>query len=102
MLRFWYNVVSLAFAAAGLSKLWAFSPQRRLFARWGWSPEVMRIIGGLEFGGALLLADRKTRGLAGPALAATSIAVLAGEVEHGEEDLIPARVMMLFAALSAA
>jgi len=102
MLRFWYNVVSLGFAVSGLSKIWGFAPQRRLFARWGWSPEVMRIIGGLEFGGALLLAERKTRGLAGPALAATSIAVLAGEIEHGEEELIPARICMLLAALSAA
>ena len=102
MLRFWYNLVSLAFAAAGLSKLWGFSAQQRLFARWGWSPEIMRIVGGLEFGGALLLADRKTRGLAGPALAATSIAVLAGEIEHGESALIPARFAMLLAALSAA
>jgi hypothetical protein len=61
----------------------------------------MLIIGGLEVGGALLMSSRRTRHLGGATLAATSVALMAAEMEHGQDALLPARTAMLLAALTA-
>ncbi len=97
----WYSVLAVGFAAAGVSKLLGTDPQRRLFARWGWSDEAMHAVGGLELAGAALIASRVTRRVGGLTLAATSAAVLAAEGRHHEDALIPARFAMLLGALTA-
>lgn len=98
----WFSVLGLGFAVAGASKLLATTPQRRLFRSWGWSESAMRTMGAVEFAGGLLVANRRTRGLGGAALIASSVAALAAELDNGQAFLAPARAAMLAGALTAA
>ena len=100
-MRPWFKLVSLGFGLAGFSKLMAMPPQRRLFRSWGWPEDVMLIVGGLELGGAVLMSGRRTRHLGAATVAATSVAVLSAELEHGQEGLTNARLAMLLAAVTA-
>jgi hypothetical protein len=79
----------------------ALQPQRRLFRSWGWPEDIMLIVGGLELGGAVLMSSRRTRSVGAATVAATSIAVLAAELEHGQEKLSNARLALLLAAATA-
>lgn len=101
-MRTWFRLVSLGFGAAGLTKIARLPQQRALFRAWGWPDDLMLIIGGLEMGGALLMSGRRTRHIGAAAVAATSVAVLAAELEHGQDRLSTVRIGMLLAALSAA
>jgi hypothetical protein len=47
------------------------------------------------------MSSRRTRHLGGATLAATSVALMAAEMEHGQDALLPARTAMLLAALTA-
>lgn len=96
-----FRVLSFGFGLAGYSKLMAVQPQRRLFHSWGWSDNMMTLVGGLELGGALLMSSRRTRHVGAAAVAATSIAVLTAELEHGQQALSPGRIAMLLAAATA-
>ncbi len=100
-MRRWYRLIALGFGAAGYSKIMAMDPQRRLFRSWGWPEDVMLIVGGLELGGAVLMSSRRTRHIGAATVAATSIAVLSAELEHGQEGLTTARMAMLLAAATA-
>lgn len=97
----WYSVISLGFAAAGVSKLVGVGAQRHLFESWGWSEEAMRAVGGLELAGAAMVASRATRRIGGLTLAATSAVILAAESRHHDDALLPARFGMLLGALTA-
>jgi uncharacterized membrane protein YphA (DoxX/SURF4 family) len=99
--RQWFRLVSLGFGLAGYSKVMGLKPQRRLFHSWGWPDDLMVIVGGLELGGALLMSGRRTRHLGAATVAATSIAVLSAEIEHGQDMLTPGRIAMLVAAATA-
>ncbi len=101
MMRKWYRLLSLGFGAAGYSKVMALEPQRRLFRSWGWPEDIMLIVGGLELGGAVLMSSRRTRHIGAATVAATSVAVLAAELEHGQQNLSSARLAMLLAAATA-
>jgi uncharacterized membrane protein YphA (DoxX/SURF4 family) len=99
--RKWFALVGLGFGLAGASKVLAFRPQRLLFRSWGWPDDVMLIVGGLELGGAVLMTGRRTRHLGAATVAATSVAVLSAEIEHGQNSLTPGRLLMLLAAATA-
>jgi uncharacterized membrane protein YphA (DoxX/SURF4 family) len=97
----WFKLLGIGFAAAGASKLFRLRPQQELFASWGWPEDVMKIVGGLELAGAVLLVGRRGRVIGGATLAATSVAVLAAEIENENKELIPMRAGMLAAVLTA-
>ena len=98
--RWWQLAVSAGFAAAGVSKLVALPPQKRLFASWGWSEEDMRIIGAAELGGAVLLATPGLRRLGAALLASTSTCIAMAELRHHDDALVTPRLAMLVAAVS--
>ncbi len=98
---FWYSLVAVGFAAAGVSKLVGVKAQRDLFSSWGWSEEAMRAVGGLELAGAAMVASRVTRRVGGLTLAATSAVVLATEGRHHDDALLVPRAGLLLAALTA-
>lgn len=97
----WQLAVSLGFAAAGISKIVAVPPQRRLFASWGWSEEDMRIMGAAELGGAVLLATPALRRLGAALLTSTSVCIALAELRHRDDKLVTPRMAMLVAAVSA-
>jgi uncharacterized membrane protein YphA (DoxX/SURF4 family) len=97
----WYQLVSLGFGLAGVSKIMNLKAQRRLFHSWGWPDDIMLIVGGLELGGAVLMSGRRTRHVGAATVAATSIAILSAEIEHGQDRLSNARLAMLIAAATA-
>lgn len=98
--RWWQLVVSGGFAVAGVSKLLAVPPQKRLFASWGWSEDDMRIIGAAELGGAVMLATPAFRRLGAALLAATSTCIAMAELRHKDDALVTPRLAMLAAAVS--
>ena len=96
----WRLAVSLGFAAAGISKVVAVGPQRRLFASWGWSEDDMRIIGAAELGGAVLLVTPGLRRAGAALLTATSTCIALAELRHHDDKLVTPRLAMLVAAAS--
>ena len=100
-MRRFYRLLSLGFGLSGYGKLMAMKPQRDSFRSWGWPDDIMLIVGGLELGGAVLMANRRTRHIGAATVTATSVAMLAAELEHGQEPLTPARVALLLATATA-
>ena len=98
--RWWQLAVSGGFAVAGISKLLAVPPQKRLFASWGWKEDDMRIIGAAELGGAVLLATPPLRRLGAALLASTSTCIALAEIRHNDDALVTPRLAMLAAAVS--
>ncbi len=96
-----FRILGLGFAVAGASKLLRLNVQQRLFQRWGWSVSAMQTMGAIELIGGLLMSGRGTRQLGGAALTASSVAALANELDHGQEMLAPARLVLLLGALAA-
>lgn len=96
----WHTIVGLGFAAAGISKLLAVEPQKKLFSSWGWSEEDMQIIGAAELGGAALLMTRPLSSLGAALLSATSTCIVLAELRHGDDMLVTPRMGMLGAAAS--
>ncbi len=100
-MRKFYRLLSFGFGFAGFAKLMAMEPQRRSFRSWGWPDDVMLIVGGLELGGAVLMSNRRTRHIGAATVTATSVAMLAAEIEHGQEPVTPARLALLLATATA-
>ena len=96
-----YRLLSLGFGLAGYAKLMAMRSQQRSFRSWGWPDDVMLIVGGLELGGAVLMSTRRTRHIGAATVTATSVAMLAAEIEHGQEPVTPARLALLLATATA-
>ena len=98
----WCSVLGLGFAVAGADKLFGLRAYERMFRHWGWSETGMRLIGAAELAGGLLVACPRTRRLGGAVLTASSAAVLAAELQHGEGGLALARLALMAAAGAAA
>ena len=93
-------LVELSFAFMGLLKLLGL--EWRLFKRWGMSPDMMRAIGVIETGGALLVANGQTRQLGAAGLAGLSAIMLALELRNGEAELVLPRLALTTLALQTA
>ena len=93
------TAVGLGFAAAGISKLLALEPQRRLFASWGWSEDDMRLMGAAELAGAAMLMTSPLRRLGAGLLAANSVCLALTEYRHHDDRLVTPRLGMLAAAV---
>lgn len=98
---FWFPLLGLGFAITGADKVLEVRGYEKMFARWGWSREVLRIVGWAEFLGGVLVATRGQRRRGGMLLTTASTAVLTKELEHEETDLAVPRLGLLLAALSA-
>ena len=94
------TIVGLGFAAAGISKMLALEPQRRLFTSWGWSEEDMRLMGASELAGAAMLMTSPLRRLGAALLAADSICLALTEFRHEDDKLVTPRLGMLLAAVA--
>lgn len=99
--RFWFPALGAAFAIAGADKIIGNRGYSSMFRHLGWSRTGMRAVAVAELAGGALLAFRSTRKLGGMVLAATSTAVLASEVRHGDGSLALPRGLLLAAALTA-
>lgn len=98
---FWFPLLGLGFAIAGADKVLEVRGYERMFARWGWSREIMRIVGWAEFLGGVLVATRSQRRRGGMLLTTASTAVLTKELDREETDLAAPRLGLLLASLSA-
>ncbi len=93
-------VVGLGFAAAGISKMLALEPQRRLFSSWGWSENDMRLMGASEVAGAAMLMTRPLSRVGAGLLAASSVCLAMAEFRHHDDRLVTPRLGMLAAAVA--
>ena len=98
--RFIFPALGAAFAVAGADKIIGNRGYSRMFRHLGWSSAGKRAVAAAELGGGALLALRPTRRLGGAVLAATSAAVLASELRHGDGSLAVPRALLLVAALA--
>ena len=98
---FWFPLLGLGFSVAGADKLLGLRDYEDLFKRWGWPKNIMRLVGAAEFAGGVLVASRSQRRRGGMLLAATSGAMLAQELEHGDSDLAVPRFALMLAAVAA-
>jgi uncharacterized membrane protein len=96
-----FPILGAAFALAGVDKLLGIRGYRRMFRHWGWTRSAMRLVGGSEVAGGLLLASPQTRALGGIVLATVSASVLAAELRRAEPKLALPRLVLLGAALAA-
>ena len=96
----WQLAVGIGFAAAGISKIVAMPPQRRLFASWGWSEEDMRIMGAAELAGGVLVATPALRRFGAALLTSTSVCIALAELRHNDDKLVTSRLAMLLAAVT--
>lgn len=96
----WHAIVGIGFAAAGISKLVAVEPQKRLFSSWNWSRQDMQIMGASELVGSALIMTRSTQRLGAALLSASSICLLITELRHGDDKLVTPRMGMLAASLT--
>ncbi len=94
------TIVGLGFAAAGISKMLALEPQRRLFTSWGWSENDMRLMGASEVAGAAMLMTRPLSRLGAGLLAANSVCLALAEFRHHDDKLVTPRIGMLAAAVA--
>ncbi len=94
------TIVGLGFAAAGISKMLAVEPQRRLFKSWGWSENDMRLMGASEVAGAAMLMTRPLTSIGSALLAANSICLALTEFRHHSDRLVTPRLGMLAAAVA--
>ncbi len=96
-----FSLIGLGFVVAGADKLLALRGYANLFRQWGWSKQAMQAVGAAELTGGLLLADERTRHVAGVVLAAASAAVLSAEVRHRDDALALPRLALLAASIAA-
>jgi hypothetical protein len=92
-------MVGLGMAVAGVDKLAGERSYARLYRRWGWTRQQMRLAGAAELAGGLMMAFRATRRLGGGVMAAASVTQLTAEIAHGDGALAAARSGVLGAAL---
>jgi hypothetical protein len=98
---FWFPLLGLGFSVSGADKLLGLRDYEDLFKRWGWPKNIMRLVGAAEFVGGVLISSRSQRRRGGMLLAATSGAMLAQEMQHGESDLALPRFALLLASVAA-
>lgn len=98
--RFVFPALGAAFAVAGADKIIGNRGYSRMFRHLGWSSAGKRAVAVAELAGGALLALPPTRRAGGALLAATSAAVLASEVRHGDGSLAAPRALLLVAALA--
>jgi hypothetical protein len=96
-----YPLLGAAFAVAGADKMSGAKGYADMFRHLGWSPGSMQAVAAAEMTGGVLLGFRSTRRLGGGLLAATSLAVLASEMQRGEARLARPRSLLLLASLAA-
>ena len=94
------TAVGLGYAAAGISKLLALEPQRRVFASWGWTEDDMRLMGASELAGAALLMTGPLRRVGAALLAGSSVCLALTEYRHHDDRLVTPRLGMLVAAVA--
>jgi hypothetical protein len=97
-----FAALGVAVALAGGDKLAGVRGYRDMFRHLGWSESEMRAAAAGELAGGLLMIPRATRALGGAVVAATSAAVLAAEVNHGDTRLALPRSLIMICALIAA
>ncbi|HEY5300755.1 MAG TPA: hypothetical protein VIJ55_08775 [Acetobacteraceae bacterium] len=98
---FWFPLLGLGFAVAGADKILGGHGYEAMFERWGWSPEVMRVVGWTEFAGGALVATRSQRRRGGMLLTAVSTAVLTKELNREDLDMATPRLALLLASVAA-
>ncbi len=94
------TVVGLGFAAAGITKVLALEPQRRLFSSWGWTEDDMRIMGASEIAGAAMLMTKPLSRVGAALLAGSSVCLALTEFRHHDDRLVTPRLGMLAAAVA--
>ncbi len=97
--RYLTPALGAAFAVAGADKIIGNRGYARMFRHLGWSRGGMRAVALAEVVGGAMLGARSTRRLGGAVLSATSAAVLASEVRHGDGKLAGPRALLMLAAL---
>ena len=100
-LGYWFPALGLAFAVAGVEKLFAVGSYRRLPQDLGWPMGAMRAVAAGEVVGGALLSTGRTRRLGGAVLAISCAAMLGGELQHRQGSLALPRLGLLLAALTA-
>ena len=98
---FWFPLLGLGFAIAGADKLLGVRGYEALFARWGWSRTILRLIGGAEFAGGVMVASPLLLRRGGQLLTVASTAVLTKELRTEDSDLALPRFLLLLASLAA-
>lgn len=96
-----FPLLGLGFAVAGADKILGARGYEAMFERWGWTPEVMRVVGLAEFLGGVLVATRGQRRRGGMLLTAVSTAVLTKELNQRDTDLAAPRLALLLASVAA-
>ena len=100
-MAFVYPLIGVAVAVAGGDKLAGNKDYASMFRQLGWSQFDMKAAATAEVVGGLLMALPGTRRLGGAVLAATSAAVLMGEVQGNQPKLAAPRSVLLLAGLAA-
>ena len=100
-LGYWFPALGLAFAVAGVEKLFAVGSYRRLPQDLGWPMGAMQAVAAGEVIGGALLSTGRTRRLGGAVLAISCAAMLGGELQHRQGSLALPRLGLLLAALTA-
>jgi hypothetical protein len=97
-----FSAMGAAIALTGGDKLAGMPAYETLFNHLGWSRDDMQAAAWAEVAGGLLMVPRSTRPLGGMLVAASSAAVLASEMRHGDTRLAVPRGLMLLFAIAAA
>jgi hypothetical protein len=96
-----FPALGAAIALAGGDKVAGTSAYDDMFQHLGWSRDGMRAAAVAEMAGGLLMVPHSTRRVGGALVAATSAAVLASEINHGDTKLALPRGLILLVALAA-
>ena len=100
-LGYWFPALGVAFAVAGVEKLFAVGSYRRLPSDLGWPMGAMQAVAAGEVIGGALLSTGRTRRLGGAVLAVSCAAMLGGELQHRRGSLALPRLALLLASLTA-
>ena len=96
-----FPALGASVAMAGADKLSGNRGYANLFRHLGWSKGDMQAAAAAEFIGGILMTTRTTRRVGGLLVAAASGAVLAVEIDHGDNKLAAPRALVLLAGLAA-
>jgi hypothetical protein len=97
-----FPALGAAVALTGGDKLAGLPAYDNMFHHLGWSRDNMQAAAVGELAGGLLMIPSSTRRVGAALVAATSAAVLASEMRHGETKLALPRGLILLVALVAA
>lgn len=98
--RIWRCLVSMGFAACGVSKLIGIEAQQKRFANIQWSKKDMQVVGGIQLLGASMLTCKKSSKLGALILVATSLCMVTTSIKHEEKKEVPLDIFGFLAALS--